>query len=651
MVTPLLLLCFLCGAAGAALPFSYSLDQSVPCPVGSGQDSLLAAEDGGRPLALGDDAAVDAALAALPAFLQQKLGQLGCPSAGVIVTHNGAVLGAPFVGSSRLNGSSSSSSSPRPLDLDSGFMIASISKTFASTTLFMLRDRGLLPQGLDTPAADVLPTFAVQPPRTTGASTAAPPRSRRPITLRALAMQVSGLPREPPYPAQEPIGPAGGNATVDALELRVLAALANLTQLSPAWSQPHYSNLGLALVGRAVGNVVRGAGTHAGWEAFVREELLAKLNMSATGNPSDYVAGEGARARLVDGAVSRSARRPVPVAMADHWSGPAGSMHSSLRDMGTWMSFLMDVGTDAQRAAYAAVLATRAEMRGSGFLMGDGASAVGAATFEEAFVRGRWAVSKLGCVDGYRSALTMVPSLGLGVFGVATSTCDLHGDGDAITFPVASSLLQPVERALAARAAAAQAAVELPPAAALAGVTGRYCSSNRSEATVLAVEQLLPGDGGGHGGGATAAAAAAAAAVAVPALVSRPAPGVAGYSFVLRYVGDASATHGAGATEWRRIMGPEKWLNKSFPGCEPGTARASGGGGDAGAAAADAAADDDGGGDKDEGLCSISCMRKLARGSGEPVYFYTQTQGPFEGHVIMDNPGAGESCARFESFD
>ena len=48
MVTPLLLLCFLCGAAGAALPFSYSLDQSVPCPVGSGQDSLLVAEDGGN---------------------------------------------------------------------------------------------------------------------------------------------------------------------------------------------------------------------------------------------------------------------------------------------------------------------------------------------------------------------------------------------------------------------------------------------------------------------------------------------------------------------------------------------------------------------------------------------------------------------------
>ena len=598
-------------AVGTPLPFSYSLDQSVPCPVGSGQDSLLAAEDGGRPLARGDDAAVDSALATVPAFLRQKLAQLGCPSAGVIVTHNGAVLDAPFVGRSRLN-----SSSAVPLGLDSGFMIASISKTFASTSLFMLRDRGLLPMGLDTPAADLLPTFAVKPPRAT-ASAAAPPRSRRPITLRALAMQASGLPREAPGPAEEPLGP---NSTMANVELQVLAALANLTQLAPTWAQPHYSNLGLALVGRAVGNAVRAAGTHLSWESFVREELLLPLNMSSTGNPSDYVAGEGARARLVDGVADGSATAPVPVAMADSWAGPAGSMHSSLRDMATWMNFLMDVGSDAERAAFATVLdpATRAEMRNSGFLMGDGMSAVGSATFEEAYMRGRWAVNKLGCVDGYRSAMTMIPSLGLGVFGIATSTCDLHGDGDALSFPVASSLLQPVEQALAARAAAAQAAA-IPPAATLAAITGHYCSSNHSKGMMLAVEQVPAGTNG----------------ATVAALVSRPAPGLADYSFVLQYVGDASATHGAGATEWRRIMGPEPWLPKSFPGCEAGTTGTTRAGSGAGAA-------------DDKGLCSISCMRKLTRGSGEPVFFFTQKQGRFKGQTIMDDPGAGESCARFD---
>ena len=179
------------GAVNAApLPFSYNLDQSVPCPEGSGQDSLLAAEDGGRPLARDDNAAVDAALDAIPEFLHQKLAQLGCPSAGMVVTHSGAVLDASFVGSSRLNGSSSAP----PLDLDAGFMIASISKTFASASLFMLRDRGLLPRGLDTPVADVLPTFGIKPPRN-AASAAMPPRSHRPITLRALAMHVSGLRR------------------------------------------------------------------------------------------------------------------------------------------------------------------------------------------------------------------------------------------------------------------------------------------------------------------------------------------------------------------------------------------------------------------------------------------------------------------------
>ena len=68
-------------------------------------------------------------------------------------------------------------------------------------------------------------------------------------------------------------------------------------------------------------------------------------------------------------------------------------------------------------------------------------------------MQGRWSFNKLGCEDGYRSSITLVPargqgqgciclclclnpmqvpSLGLGVFAAVASTCDNYGDGDAL---------------------------------------------------------------------------------------------------------------------------------------------------------------------------------------------------------------------------
>jgi len=212
----------------------------------------------------------------------------------------------------------------------------------------------------------------------------------------------------------------------------------------------------------------------------------------------------------------------------------------------------------------------------------------------------------------------MVPSLGLGVFGVATSTCDLRGDGDAVAFPMTAALVPAVARVQADRDAMAQAAV-LPDPAVVASVAGHYCSADPTKHMTIAVEQIpLP-----SAINATTAATAA-------ALVLRPAPSVQGYSFVLAYVGNASAVYGVGATEWRRIMGPELWLPASDPGCSPGTT----------AAAATAATGED------KGLCPISCMRKMSRGSGEAVFFYTETEGPWKGHMRMEDPGGGNWCIR-----
>ena len=73
------------------------------------------------------------------------------------------------------------------------------------------------------------------------------------------AMQVSGLPREAPYSDNMP-----ANATLQQVELDVLINLAELTQISQQFTEPHYSNLidsanaPIFGVGFGVGSLARG---------------------------------------------------------------------------------------------------------------------------------------------------------------------------------------------------------------------------------------------------------------------------------------------------------------------------------------------------------------------------------------------------------
>lgn len=171
-------------------------------------------------------------------------------------------------------------------------------------------------------------------------------------------------------------------------------------------------------------------------------------------------------------------------------------MGISLKDclvfqMATWMNFHMDVGTPTDKAMYAKVLdpATRAEMKSTGFLLGDGLGGVSSAVFETAYIHGRRTMNKLGNDPGYRSSMTMVPDLALGIFATATSSGDLWGDGDAVGFPVASRVIPVVDELLVAQDLTS---LKLPNASFLASIVGVYCTSNISapNARALKVERI-----------------------------------------------------------------------------------------------------------------------------------------------------------------
>ena len=327
-----MLLLALLAAVGAvdppsAPPFSFSLDQSVPCPEGGFDYSLASAEGmtGLSPAEVAGSAPLQEILQSVPAFLDGKLKQLNCPSASIIVVQGGRTIYSSFRGSTRVNGSAAAF----PPTADSGYQIASISKTFTAAMLFKLRDEGRLPQvcawpsvaslslslscvfrvmiqGLDTPVSALLPEFSLRPPpRVNGR----PSLSRRPITLRALAMHASGMPREVPNcdgntAAAEAAAAgfrSGSGSCKD--QAAILAAVANLTALCAPFYGTHYSNLGIALLGRALEKAA-----NATWEEYVTRELMQPLGMLHSGPPP---ATNAAMAEGVDPATGKKVCRNV----------------------------------------------------------------------------------------------------------------------------------------------------------------------------------------------------------------------------------------------------------------------------------------------------------------------------------------------------
>eukprot|EP00947_MAST-08B_sp_MAST-8B-sp1_P003035 g3035.t1 len=362
------------------------------------------------------------------------LATLNAPSVALIVVHNGKVLHESYVGSARVN----QSGTKAPVSRDSGYRIASNTKVFTSLMLFQLRDRGLLPQGLDTEVRAIMPGFVDPAPAEAGPNGG--PASRRGITLKALAMQASGLQRENPLPGERN-------------ETKILEAIAESALLHPPFAATHYSNLGLALLGRALEKVSRAHGLGDTWEDYVARHILAPLGMKSTG--SFYT--DEVRSFLVDGVDPATGRRePVPCPSCSSWDAPCGQLYSTPRDMANWAAFLNGQsspwGDFTMDGAARAVLdpGSRLEMHQTAVLQADGISAVGGATFELAHSARRWTANKLGCEGGYRSDTTIVPSLGLGVFAAAASTCDYYGDGDAVAFPAVAALIPALEAALTA---------------------------------------------------------------------------------------------------------------------------------------------------------------------------------------------------------
>jgi CubicO group peptidase (beta-lactamase class C family) len=216
------------------------------------------------------------------------------------------------------------SGTDRPLDDGTQFRIGSVTKTFTAVLVMQCRDDGLL--DLDDPI---------------GAHLDLPAHGE--LTIRRLLSHTAGIQREPYGDVWD---------TLDAPDLdRLLAELAGAEQVLPPGRRYHYSNLGLALLGHAVGKLRGGT-----WAEVLAEKILNPLALSGTTVQAGPTA---ARGYLVD-AYSDQARPEPP---ADFGAvGPAAQLWGTATDLARWAAFLADpAGVDPTGAVLRA--ATLDEMR------------------------------------------------------------------------------------------------------------------------------------------------------------------------------------------------------------------------------------------------------------------------------------------------
>ncbi|QEY31548.1 serine hydrolase [Synechococcus sp. RSCCF101] len=267
-----------------------------------------------------DTQALNRALAALPGLISTAMERTGLPGLAVVVVHNDEAVLLQGYGTRRLG-------SGEPVDADTVFQLASLSKPVASTVIAAAVGDGLI--DWDEPVMRWLPELRI------GSADVA---SR--VTLRDLLSHRSGLPDH----AGDDLEDLGfPRDTI----LQRLAALDTGNRFRAAYA---YTNFGFAAAGEAA---ARAAGMS--WEELSEERLYQPLGLQRTSSRHAAFVAEPNRASLhqrLDG------RWQVSEGRQPDAQSPAGGVSASARDLARWMRLHLNGGTlDGRRIVAEAALA------------------------------------------------------------------------------------------------------------------------------------------------------------------------------------------------------------------------------------------------------------------------------------------------------
>lgn len=239
--------------------------------------------------------------AACRAFAQQE----NLPGLAAGVVQGGTLAHVTTVGLADIEAS-------RKVEPATAFRIASMTKNMTALAVLSLRDQGRL--SLDAPLSDYVPQFASVKPAT---------RDSRPVSLRDLLSHMAGFVTDDPW-GDRVLG-------MTPAELDALIATGQLFA-RPTGLAFEYSNLGYALIGRALTNV-----SGEPYQQFIRRTILEPLGMQATTfDPSEAMKGDYAFGyRLDEGQWSRERIEP------DGEVGAMGGLVTTVPDYARYVAFLL----------------------------------------------------------------------------------------------------------------------------------------------------------------------------------------------------------------------------------------------------------------------------------------------------------------------
>ena len=320
-------------------------------------------------------------LAQVESFVERGMADWGIPGLSVSVVKDDALVWARGFGVRRLG-------HPEPVDADTLFNVASVSKAFNAAALGLLVDEGEL--GWDDAVADHLPRLQLYDPWVT-----------RNATVRDMLAHRVGL------------GRLTGN------RLRWISArdrseqIERLRHLEPQVGFRAgyvYSNVLYMVAGEVVPAV-----TGIGWEDFVERRLFAPLGMArsvAAGSRLDESGNVAWPHQEIDGEVVEIPRRNFDAV------GPAASVHSSAREIAAWMR--LHLGTPGEFEGRTLLARETIEE------MHRAQNTVPASAFEPLAAYGLgWRLGShqgraiswhSGAVDGMNTLLMLVPEENLGIF-------------------------------------------------------------------------------------------------------------------------------------------------------------------------------------------------------------------------------------------
>ena len=244
----------------------------------------------------------------LDAYVAGAIRTMDLPGAAIAVVKDGRVIAAKGYGVRELG-------KPDPIDAQTIFDIASVTKGFTSAVIASLVDEGKL--GWDVPVRTYLPALEFPDPYVTAHA-----------TLRDLLSHRTGL--------------ASNNSPPFSAFLSRARLLETVRRFEMAGSFRHgynYSNVGFTIAGEAAAVV---AGTT--WEQLVTDRLLKPLGM--TRSTADFANAASLGNLAVGHGMYSGVQRPVPRGnISRTTTAPAGAVQSSAADLARWMLFQLGDGT------------------------------------------------------------------------------------------------------------------------------------------------------------------------------------------------------------------------------------------------------------------------------------------------------------------